>query len=35
MTLAGVALAWAVFFAASESLITIAERAERMTWQDH
>jgi hypothetical protein len=34
MTLAGVILAWAVFFAAGESLITLTERSERMAWQD-
>jgi len=33
-TLAGVALAWAVYFAAAEGLITITERSERVTWQD-
>jgi len=33
MTVAGVLLAWAIFFGAAESLITIAERAERMSWQ--
>lgn len=33
MTVAGVVLAWAIFFGAAESLITIAERAERMSWQ--
>ncbi len=34
MTLAGVVLAWAIFFGAAESLITVTERAERMAWQD-
>jgi hypothetical protein len=34
MTLAGVLLAWAIFFGAAESLITVTERAERMAWQD-
>jgi hypothetical protein len=34
MTLAGVVLAWAIFFGAAEGLITITERAERMEWQD-
>ena len=33
MTLAGVILAWAIFFGAGESLITITERSERMAWQ--
>ena len=33
MTLAGVVLAWAIFFGAAESLITITERAERIAWQ--
>jgi hypothetical protein len=31
---AGVALAWGVYFAAAESLITIAERSERVEWQN-
>jgi len=35
MTVAGVALAWAFFFAAAEGLITITERSDRMAWQDH
>ncbi|MGA2153405.1 MAG: rhomboid family protein [Bryobacteraceae bacterium] len=34
LTLAGVMLAWAIFFGAGESLITITERSERMAWQD-
>ena len=34
MTVGGVLLAWAVFFGAAESLITITERSERMEWQD-
>ena len=33
LTLAGVILAWAVFFGAGEGLITITERSERMAWQ--
>ena len=33
MTAAGIILAWAVFFGAAESLITITERSERMSWQ--
>ena len=33
MTLAGVLLAWAMFFGAAESVITITERSERMEWQ--
>ena len=33
MTLAGVMLAWAIFFGAAEGLITITERSERMAWQ--
>jgi len=33
LTLAGVILAWAIFFGAGESLITITERSERMAWQ--
>jgi hypothetical protein len=35
LTLAGVALAWAVFFGAAEGLIAVTERSERMAWQDH
>jgi hypothetical protein len=34
LTLAGVALAWAVFFGAAEGLVTVTERSERMAWQD-
>jgi hypothetical protein len=34
LTLAGVVLAWAVFFGAAEALITVSERSERMAWQD-
>jgi|SRR5271157_866614 len=34
LTLAGMVLAWAVFFAAAEGLVTVTERAELMTWQD-
>lgn len=34
LTLAGVVLAWAVFFGAAEGLITVTERTERMAWQD-
>ena len=36
LTLAGVILAWAVFFGAAEGLVTIterSERSERMSWQ--
>ncbi|HEY1338150.1 MAG TPA: hypothetical protein VGF59_11605 [Bryobacteraceae bacterium] len=33
LTLAGILLAWAIFFAAGESLITITERSERIAWQ--
>jgi hypothetical protein len=33
LTLAAVILAWALFFGAGESLVTIAERWERMSWQ--
>ena len=32
--LAGVILAWAIFFGAAESLITITERSERSAWQN-
>jgi len=34
LTVAGVALAWAIFFGAAEGLITITERSERVAWQD-
>ena len=34
LTLAGVVLAWAVFFGAAEGLITVTERMERIAWQD-
>jgi hypothetical protein len=34
MTLAGAILAWAIFFGAAESLVTITERSERASWQD-
>ena len=30
---AGVILAWAIFFGAAESLITITERAEQLEWR--
>jgi hypothetical protein len=33
MTVAGVLLAWAIFFGAGESLIAITERSERVSWQ--
>jgi hypothetical protein len=33
MSVAGVVLAWAIFFAAAESLLTLAERSERVSWQ--
>lgn len=33
LTAAGLAITWGVFFAAAESLVTIAERSERMEWQ--
>ena len=33
LTLAGVALAWAIFFGAAEGIITVTERMERMAWQ--
>jgi hypothetical protein len=33
MTLAGVLLAWAVYFTAAESLVTLTERAERVSWE--
>jgi hypothetical protein len=33
ITLASVMLAWAIFFCAGESLITIMERSERTSWQ--
>ena len=33
MALAGVLLAWAIFFGAGESLIAITERSERASWQ--
>jgi hypothetical protein len=32
MALAGVLLAWTIFFGAGESVITIMERSERATW---
>jgi hypothetical protein len=34
LALAGVVLAWAVFFGAAEGLVTVTERTERMAWQD-
>jgi hypothetical protein len=34
MTAAGIVLAWAIFFGAAESIITITERSERMAWQN-
>jgi len=33
LSLAGILLAWAIFFGAAESLATITERSERMSWQ--
>lgn len=33
LSLAGVILGWAIFFGAAESVITIAERSERVSWQ--
>lgn len=33
LTLAGVILAWAIFFAAAESLLTLTERSEAAAWQ--
>ena len=32
--LAGVILAWAIFFCAAESVIAITERSERISWVD-
>ena len=32
--LAGVILAWAVFYCAAQSLVAITERSERISWQD-
>jgi hypothetical protein len=34
MALGGLLLAWAIFFGAAESVITIVERSEQMAWQD-
>ena len=34
MTAAGIVLAWAIFFGAAESIITITERSERISWQN-
>ena len=34
MLVGGLFLAWAVFFAIGESIVTITERSERVTWQD-
>jgi hypothetical protein len=34
MALGGLLLAWAIFFGAAESVITIVERSEHMAWQD-
>jgi hypothetical protein len=34
MAVGGLLLAWAIFFGAAESLITITERSEHMAWQD-
>ncbi len=34
LTLAGLLLAWGVFFAAGESMIALRERAERLEWEN-
>lgn len=34
MTFTGIILAWAIFFGAAESVITITERSERMSWEN-
>jgi len=34
LTVAGLLLAWAVYFAAGEGLITLREHAERLEWQN-
>jgi hypothetical protein len=34
LALGGVFLAWAIFFGAAQSLITITERSERAAWPD-
>jgi hypothetical protein len=34
MALAGVLLAWIVFFAAGESILTLTVRAEQTAWQN-
>lgn len=34
MAVAGVILAWAIFFGAAEGLVTITERSERASWQN-
>ena len=33
LLLGGLILAWSIYFGAAESLITITERSERMSWQ--
>jgi len=35
MTLAGIVIAWLVFFGAAEGLLTMAVRAERTAWRNH
>jgi hypothetical protein len=34
LTIAGILLSWAMFFGAAEGLIAIAERSERLSWQN-
>jgi len=34
MLVGGILLAWTLFFAAGESVLTITERSERVAWQD-
>jgi len=34
LTLTGVVLAWIVFFAVGESILTLRERSERMEWRN-
>ena len=34
MTFTGIILAWAIFFGAAESITTITERSERMSWEN-
>jgi hypothetical protein len=33
MTVAGVILAWAIFFGAAETVVTITDRSEHLPWQ--